>query len=653
MNSSELSIQCWNIHGIFTKLNGFTYNKLQHPDFINHTLANPIFGLVETNHVAEDIDHLQILGFKCFQTCRKKLKYGRKHGGLAVYISDYLLPGIDRVPTQGSETIVIKLKKDFFRLPTDIFILFSYCVPANSSYTIRTQFEPFTDIEQKIGNLGTNSNLICFGDYNARTGDMLDYIESEDNTDLSLPDDYVVDTVATYPRGNLDNVTNKYGESLISLCKNVPLRICNGRKLGDVLGSFTCHNWNGQSAVDYCLASPDIYHKIKTFKVNNFLPTLSDHCSIEIKLRVNMPKHNLNEINYQYIEKPTKVSWDKDIALKFENIIQNAESKNILLNFAQNGIEHQQISIDNATNLLSDFIVNSAIKAGNNGLGITFNCPKRSPKPNWKFKRKPKSKTVHPKWHDATCESLNKRIKQSSYLLSKHPNNPYLKKCLTSETKQYKKLVKSKHKEYIGKLFDDLDDLHKSNPRGYMNLVKSLRDGSFDKKVTDNTSFISPDRWRDHFVSLLSPLTTAAAAASCTAAPPARTAQPAGTASPAATASAYPNTATSCPPDNHKPGMVSPNEDDMLQFIRQNCEKFKSNLDLKFTRSQILEGISTLENNKASSFDRITNEMLKTGKLVFVGPLGILFNAILSSTLYPSLWKPDILTPLHKSAEKK
>ena len=162
MNSSELSIQCWNIHGdgIFTKLNGFTYNKLQHPDFIDHTLANPIFGLVETNHVAEDIDHLQILGFKCFQTCRKKLKYGRKHGGLAVYIREYLLPGIDKVPTQGSETIVIKLKKDFFRLSTDIFILFSYCVPANSSYTIRTQFEPFTDIEQKIGNLGTNSNLI-------------------------------------------------------------------------------------------------------------------------------------------------------------------------------------------------------------------------------------------------------------------------------------------------------------------------------------------------------------------------------------------------------------------------------------------------------------------------------------------------------------
>ena len=247
--------------------------------------------MVETQHVADDIDHLQILGFKCFQACRKKLKYGRKHGGLAVYVSNKLTPGVEKVPTQGSETIVIKLKKEIFRLQTDIFILFSYCVPANSSYTIRTQFEPFPDLEHKIGNLGPNSNLICFGDYNARTGQLIDYIENEDNTDLTLPHDYQVDTVATYPRGNMDGVTNKYGEALISLCKNVPLRICNGRKLGDIQGSFTCHNWNGQSTVDYCLASPAIYKKIKTFKVNDFLPTLSDHCSIEIKLRVNVPKN--------------------------------------------------------------------------------------------------------------------------------------------------------------------------------------------------------------------------------------------------------------------------------------------------------------------------------------------------------------------------
>ena len=151
---------------------------------------------------------------------------------------------------------------------------------------------------------------------------MRDYIKNEDNTDLTLQQDYETDTVATFPRGNMDVTVNKYGESLLSLCKNVPLRICNGRKLGDILGSFTCHTWNGRSTVDYCLASPGIYSQIKTFKVNDFLPTLSDHCSIEIKLRINVPINVSSGVDYQYIDKPAKINWDKDIYIKFENIIQ-------------------------------------------------------------------------------------------------------------------------------------------------------------------------------------------------------------------------------------------------------------------------------------------------------------------------------------------
>ena len=229
MNNSEISIQCWNIFGIFRNINGFTYSKLQDPDFVKHTSKHQIFGLVETHHTAEDIDQLQILGYKCFQACRKKQKFGRKHGGLAVYIHDSLTAGVQKVSTQGSETIVLKLKKDFFGLNNDTFVLFSYCVPANSSYAIRTQFDPYADLEQKISNIGTGSNLICFGDFNARTGTKPDYIENEDNTDLTIPDDYILDTVATTRRGNMDIVSNKYGESLLSLCKDVPLRICNGR----------------------------------------------------------------------------------------------------------------------------------------------------------------------------------------------------------------------------------------------------------------------------------------------------------------------------------------------------------------------------------------------------------------------------------------
>ena len=77
MKIFELSIQCWNISGIFTNINGFKYNKLDNPLFHEHITRHLIFGLIETQHTSDDTDKLQILNYKCYQACRKKLKQAR------------------------------------------------------------------------------------------------------------------------------------------------------------------------------------------------------------------------------------------------------------------------------------------------------------------------------------------------------------------------------------------------------------------------------------------------------------------------------------------------------------------------------------------------------------------------------------------------
>ena len=118
MNNSELWVQCWNIYGAFQNINGFTYNKLEDPDFIAHTKKAKILGLIETQHIAEDIDKLQINDFKCFQVCRKKKKFGRKHGGIAVFVHNTILRGVKQVTTQGSESVILKLDKVFSNSPT-------------------------------------------------------------------------------------------------------------------------------------------------------------------------------------------------------------------------------------------------------------------------------------------------------------------------------------------------------------------------------------------------------------------------------------------------------------------------------------------------------------------------------------------------------
>ena len=156
-------------------------------------------------------------------------------------------------------------------------------------------------------------------------------------------------------------------------------------------------------------------------------------------------------------------------------------------------------------------------------------------------------------------------------------------------------MVKSKHEEFINQLFHNLDIMHKSNPKGYMDLVKSLRDGSFDRKKVDDTRFICPDKWRRHFSTLLGP-----------------------------------------------PIKENPTNLQLLIFVEENINDFESDLSDPITVKEFLTGVSGLPNNKATCFDRISNEILKTAKLVIAEPTVKLFNAILSNSLYPSQWKMDI-----------
>ena len=72
-----------------------------------------------------------------------------------------------------------------------------------------------------------------------------------------------------------------------------------------------------------------------------------------------------------------------------------------------------------------------------------------------------------------------------------------------SETKIYHRLVKNRQKKFVDQMFIELDSIHSNNPKGYWDLIKSMRDGDFDREVSDDTSSISPQTWFSHFSELL------------------------------------------------------------------------------------------------------------------------------------------------------
>ena len=126
-----------------------------------------------------------------------------------------------------------------------------------------------------------------------------------------MSDMFIPDTVAASPRGNLDSGTNTYGDRLLELCQSTPLRICNGRTFGDVTGSYTCYKHHGQSSVDYCLVLPRIYHMVVSFFINEFIPDLSDHCSITVTLKTKFMCDQIPSDSYEFLPKPKKMVWSE------------------------------------------------------------------------------------------------------------------------------------------------------------------------------------------------------------------------------------------------------------------------------------------------------------------------------------------------------
>ena len=107
-NRSELQILTWNIYGVFRNIDGERYSKLSDTEFLEQTSKYLLFGLIETQHTAEDVSQLQLPGYKCYQVCRSKLKRGRKSGGICVYVHESISRGVRKINTVGSESILVR-----------------------------------------------------------------------------------------------------------------------------------------------------------------------------------------------------------------------------------------------------------------------------------------------------------------------------------------------------------------------------------------------------------------------------------------------------------------------------------------------------------------------------------------------------------------
>ena len=593
---TELGITCWNINNFQQSINRTKYNKLHNPNVLDILTKSRIFGLIETHHTDADIGSLHVQHYKCHSVCRpksKNVKRFKPSGGLAIYVHTSISQGVAFMSEPGTESMFLQLKKDFFNLSKDIYICFAYMVPSTSK-VLNRDFMPediFDDLSSKLAKYRERGEILILGDFNSRIKDLSDFIPDLDEDQSGLSNSYRSTMDQARPTG--------YGRRFIDLCHETPLRILNGRFLGDFMGNFTCFRPQGMSVVDYGAASPDLLCSITSFSVLQPVPVLSDHCPISVNLKV-LTGVRVEEALQELSPKPDKIRWVRGLSDTYTNILQSSKIRNILSDFQLVGIMPHQEGVDSANSLLTNILITAAKQAG---MQLKKGAvPRRQARPALGFD---KPRVKHPRWYGMSCHQAYQAMKTTASLLQKNPKNAWLRGKLSKESKEYKRVVKLSQKTFVDSVFKDLEAINRTDPKGYMDLVQSLRQGRFDKKMPSDTAGVAADTWFDHFHDLLG-----------------RSMAP------------------------------TADENSMQNFTAQNADKFQTELDKPFCSEELKNALKRLKNNKASSFDQVCNEMLKNSGQAMENALLLIFNTCLSHSLVASEWRKDLLQPLFKSGIK-
>ena len=192
---SYLRVGTWNIEGL-------TSDKINDTQFLDIVSEFSILCLVETWSSGDN--HLNIPGFEflCSTTRRRHKNARHNSGGIAVYVENTILKGINKIKNTHSGIQWIKLNKDFFSLERDLYLASVYISPERTTGDVPDIDSVYASLLEGIQIYSQHGDVLVQGDFNAYTGTDPDYIVSDETQYPKMEDHYFVDQPVL--RNNLD-----------------------------------------------------------------------------------------------------------------------------------------------------------------------------------------------------------------------------------------------------------------------------------------------------------------------------------------------------------------------------------------------------------------------------------------------------------------
>ena len=252
------------------------------------------------------------------------------------------------------------------------------------------------------------------------------------------------------PRNSEDKNDNPRDDELLDFCKTNDFAIIDGRKIGDLFGKYTSHQYNGSSVIDLTITSFDYYDNITFFQVGDYVPWLSDHTPIFTSISLDIDRRE-PEIPTELHDRTLGYIWNEDSKETFKTFLSDQKRK------LENANETATINSD--ANKLTEEIKNVLLEASKS-------CNLR------KKKKQHKNDNGAP-WFDKECLDLKKKITDIGKKLRTEINNKLLRQELFTTKKLLKKTVRKTKRLYQKDILKEMEQC--SEQKKYWNLLKKLK----------------------------------------------------------------------------------------------------------------------------------------------------------------------------------
>ena len=350
---------------------------------------------------------------------------------MLLLIKKNIRKGIKVINTADPDILGITVKKEFFNLPQDTVVWFVYASPANSPYN-KGKENIFYRLEILMAMHGNHQ--IIMGDLNGRTSKDDDFIQEKYETHSPMRDieAYEFDTPTT--RRNADpSPSDAHGKMILNICKNLQLRILNGRTPGDRWGVPTRYPVNRKerpSVIDYGICSTKLQHKINSFHVLPYT-ILSDHCCVSLNLTtiysVPIEVEDPDSVGMNAI--PSYPRFKLDYAALFEANLKNDQRFNAIYSIQSETNPPTQDYVDQLVESFNKPLLENALKS----------FPTRNIAPR---KKKATQLTKPATWFNNECAKAKNSMRRSAKALNKSPFDPNLQQRFVSSRKTYKRTCK-------------------------------------------------------------------------------------------------------------------------------------------------------------------------------------------------------------------